>query len=127
MLDAMQASPPPPPRAATDAVVIYSRPGCHLCEDALTALTALLRQRAASGRRAPAIVQRDITTDPQWEREFLVTIPVIDVGGHRLELATSPARIRALLEAALDGVEATTPGAASGGGAAATAGTDGHP
>ncbi len=103
MLDAMHASPPPSARGAPAAVVLYSRPGCHLCDDAHAVLAALLTERAASGRSAPPIVERDITTDAAWEREFLVTIPVIEVGEHRLELATSPARIRALLDATLDG------------------------
>ncbi len=88
-------------------VVLYSRPGCHLCEDTLLALEALLTERAAAGRSVPPIVERDITTDPAWEREFLVTIPVLELDGHRLELATSHARIRSFLAEALDGEGST--------------------
>jgi hypothetical protein len=102
MLDAMHPAPPPPARGTTEPVVFYSRPGCHLCADAHAVLSALLAERAAAGRPAPPIVERDITSDPDWERRFLVTIPVIEVGAQRLELATSPVRIRALLDAALD-------------------------
>jgi hypothetical protein len=111
MLDAMHSSPPPPPDEAADAVVLYSRPGCHLCDEALAALMALLAERAASGRPAPAIVERDITSDPGWEREFLATIPVVEVAGQRLELATSPMRIRAFLDLALDRAGAPPPSA----------------
>jgi hypothetical protein len=98
----MHASPPPPRAGTIDAVVLYSRPGCHLCDDALAALTALLGGRAAAGLPAPPVVERDVTSDPALEREFLLTIPVIEVAGQRLELATSPARIEALLVTALD-------------------------
>jgi hypothetical protein len=50
-------------------------------------------------------VDRDITTDPGWEREFLLTIPVVEIGGRRLELATSVAKLGALMRDALDGPE----------------------
>ncbi len=79
-------------------LVLYTRPGCHLCDEARAVASALLAERAASGRPIPRLVERDITTDPDWEREFLTTIPVLELGGRRLELATSPARIRRLLK-----------------------------
>jgi hypothetical protein len=78
-------------------LILYSRPGCHLCDDARTALTALLAQRAEADRPTPQLVERDITTDPAWERAYFTTIPVVELGDRRLELATSPAKIRALL------------------------------
>lgn len=100
MLDAMQPSPVPPP---LPDVVLYGKPGCHLCEDARATLDALMARRARSGLAVARIVERDITTDDAWERDFFLTIPVVEVGGRRLELATSAAKIRALLTAALDG------------------------
>lgn len=96
----MDASPTP---NAIPDVVVYGRPGCHLCEEAVAALVVLLGQRASAGRAAPRLVERDITTDPAWEREFIVTIPVVEVGARRLELATSVAKLRAFLAAELDG------------------------
>lgn len=81
-------------------LVLYSRPGCHLCEDAREIVRALLDERHAAGSPAPDLVERDITTDPAWERAFLATIPVLELGDRRLELATSAARIRRFLEAA---------------------------
>jgi hypothetical protein len=83
-------------------LVLYSRPGCGLCEEARTVLVALLAQRHAQGKAAPPIVERDITSDPALEREFFTTIPVVEIGDRRLELATSAARLRALLADALD-------------------------
>jgi Glutaredoxin-like domain (DUF836) len=82
---------------------VYTREGCHLCDDALAIVQTLLEDRAANGRRLAAIHERDITTNEEWEREFLTTIPVLEIGGRRLELATSPARIRRFLDDALDG------------------------
>ena len=88
-------------------LVLYSRPGCGLCEEARTVLVALLAQRQAQGKAAPPIVERDITSDPALERAFFTTIPVVEIGDRRLELATSAARLRALLADALDTPQAT--------------------
>ena len=63
----------------------------------------LLEDRAARGRRTAALHERDIRTNAAWERQFFATIPVLELGGHRLELATSPARIRGFLDDVLDG------------------------
>jgi hypothetical protein len=83
-------------------VVLYARAGCHLCDDAREILRALLAERAAQGRPEPRLLERDIDSDPALHDAFFQTIPVIDVGDRRLELATSPARIRRLLDDALD-------------------------
>jgi len=66
-------------------------------------LEALLTQRAATGRPVPRLAERDIAADPALERAFFTDIPVIELGGRRLTLATSPARIEALLAEVLDG------------------------
>ena len=84
-------------------LVLYTRPGCHLCDDARAIVQGLLEDRAARGRRTAAIHERDITTDPAWERQFFATIPVVELGGRRLELATSSAKLRRFLDDALDG------------------------
>jgi hypothetical protein len=85
-------------------LVLYGRDGCHLCEDARQILVALLAERADAGLPAPTLVERDITTNPQWERQFLTTIPVVELGDRRLELATSVARLRRLFADVLDDV-----------------------
>ena len=91
----MHASPLPD-------LVLYGRPGCHLCDEAETALSALLDDRRREGLPAPALVVRDIETDPAWERAYLTTIPVVELGDRRLELATSVAKLRRLLSDVLD-------------------------
>ncbi len=84
-------------------LVLYTRPGCHLCDETRAIVQGLLEDRAARGRRTAAIRERDITTDEAWERQFFATIPVVELVGRRLELATSPAKLRRFLDDVLDG------------------------
>jgi hypothetical protein len=84
-------------------VVLYTRDGCHLCDDARAVVHALLEDRVARGRRPAAFRLRDIASNPAWERAFFTTIPVIEIGERRLELATSSSSIRRFVEDALDG------------------------
>jgi len=85
-----------------DELYLYARAGCHLCEETRTALVQLLAEREAAGRLCPTLVERDIDTSEDWQRAFMATIPVIELRDRRLELATSPARIRRLLADVLD-------------------------
>jgi hypothetical protein len=86
---------------AATVVVLYGAPGCHLCEDARALVDAHLDARRSSGRAAPPVLVRDIHGDDGLLRAFMETIPVLEVGTARLELATSPARIRGFLDATL--------------------------
>lgn len=59
-------------------VVLYGRPGCHLCEEARAVLE---RMRA----ELPfALVERDIEQDERLHREYLERIPVIALDGREL-------------------------------------------
>jgi hypothetical protein len=89
-------------------LVLYRRTGCHLCDDARASLDLLLADRAARGLAAPAVVERDIETDDAWHRRYAFTIPVVALGEHELELATSPAKLRRFLETTLDAGTAVT-------------------
>jgi Glutaredoxin-like domain (DUF836) len=84
-------------------LVLYTRDGCHLCVEARAVVQSLLEDRAARGQRTAALHERDIATDPTWERQFFATIPVVEFDGRRLELATSPAKLRRFLDDVLDG------------------------
>lgn len=84
-------------------LILYTRPGCHLCDEARAIVQGLLEGRAARGRRVAALHERDISTDPEWERAHFATIPVLELDGKRLDLATSPSSIRRFLDDALDG------------------------
>ena len=79
-------------------LILYTRDGCHLCDEARDVLAELLQERRVAGREVPLLVERDITTNQAWERAFVATIPVVEFGQKRLELATSPTRLRRLLD-----------------------------
>ncbi len=83
-------------------LILYSRPGCGLCDEARTLLTALLAERASADLPHPAIVERDIEADPTLERAYFASIPVVELGDRRLELATSLSKLRRLLSDVLD-------------------------
>ncbi len=87
-------------------LVLYGRPGCHLCEDARAALDVLLADRAAHGLPAPVVREVSIDGDEELHRRYAFTIPVVALGDRELELATSPARLQRLLTEVLDGVPA---------------------
>ena len=83
-------------------LVLYGRAGCGLCDEARAILMALLDERAQAGLPAPTLRERDIATDPAWERAYFTTIPVVELGDRRLELATSAAKLRRLMADVLD-------------------------
>jgi glutaredoxin len=56
-------------------VVIYSRPGCHLCEDALEILEQVRAELPF------ALRERDIETDDALHRAYLERIPVVTIDG----------------------------------------------
>ena len=87
-------------------LILYGRAGCHLCVETRGLLAAVLAQRADAGLVVPRLVERDIATNPEWERAFLTTIPVVELAGNRLELATGAAQLRRLLDEGLGAVPA---------------------
>ncbi|WP_148574004.1 glutaredoxin family protein [Nocardioides caldifontis] len=58
-------------------VVLYGRPGCHLCDDAREVVTAVCD---GLGERW---VEVDITTDPALESRFGEEVPVTFVDGRQ--------------------------------------------
>jgi hypothetical protein len=83
-------------------LVLYGRPGCHLCDEARVALEAILADRATRGLPAPPLEERNIDDDEELQRRYGFVIPVVALGGREVELATSAARLRRLLADALD-------------------------
>ena len=69
-------------------VVLYERPGCHLCEDAAAALAPLLRELGARLTRV------NVGEDPALEARYGLAIPVVTVDG--LELTRAPIDLGAL-------------------------------
>ncbi len=83
-------------------LVLYGRPDCRLCDEAREMVTALLGQRRSNGQPTPTLVERDIEADEALHRAYFASIPVIELGDRRLELATSLTKIRRLLSDVLD-------------------------
>jgi glutaredoxin len=59
-------------------VTVYSKPDCHLCTEAMTALRAL---RAELGFE---LQERDITAEERLHRAYFERIPVIALDGEEL-------------------------------------------
>jgi hypothetical protein len=61
------------------ALTLYSRAGCHLCDEMKTVV-----QRVVSAATAPITVEEiDISTDPDLEARYGVEIPVLLVDGKK--------------------------------------------
>jgi glutaredoxin len=57
------------------SVVLYGRPGCHLCEEAMEVL------RRVAVRHTFSLQELNIETDERLLREYLERIPVITIDG----------------------------------------------
>lgn len=80
-------------------LVLYARPACSLCDEAREAISAVLDDRRSRGLPVPAVVERDIDTDPVLLRRYLERIPVVELGDERVELVVSVGKLRRLLRA----------------------------
>jgi glutaredoxin len=70
------------------SVVLYGRPGCHLCDDA----------RAMLERAGATFDERNIETDDELFRRYLERIPVIAIDGEEaFELVVDEHALRARL------------------------------
>jgi glutaredoxin len=73
-------------------VVLFSRPGCHLCD----AARAVVEKVTAEFGEPYA--ERDITLDPQELRAYADSIPVVTVDGVQVDFwRVSEDRLRAAL------------------------------
>jgi hypothetical protein len=55
--------------------IVYSREGCHLCEDLIEHLEVL------AGEHRFRYEIRDIDSNPQWRTEYHTRVPVIEYRG----------------------------------------------
>jgi thiol-disulfide isomerase/thioredoxin len=60
-------------------LTIYSRPGCHLCDE----MKAVVERVARSTALPLTIEEIDISTDPALEARYGVEIPVLLVDGKK--------------------------------------------
>lgn len=58
-------------------VTLYTRPGCHLCEDAKTILLPMLNEFGGTLREVNIDDDRELTKRYGWD------IPVIFIGAHK--------------------------------------------
>ncbi|MCA9871472.1 MAG: glutaredoxin family protein [Anaerolineae bacterium] len=72
-------------------VILYTRPGCGLCDDVRADLDLL------AGETEFELVEINIATSAALSDRFRYLIPVVDVGGG--ELLTPPLSIRRLRDA----------------------------
>jgi glutaredoxin len=68
---------PPRPAAKPREVTLYTRPGCHLCEEAKAAMAPLLREFGVTLREI------NIDDDPALRELYGSDVPVIFLGGRK--------------------------------------------
>ena len=61
------------------ALTIYSRPGCHLCQEMKVLVERVVRDTHATAR----IQEIDIANDPDLEARYGLEIPVLLVNGRK--------------------------------------------
>ena len=81
-----------PNLAAAPKVVIYSRPGCHLCDE----MKAVVQKVAET--LSLEIEEIDISTDPALDARYGLEIPVLMLDGKKVaKYRVSEAQLRRLL------------------------------
>ena len=83
-------------------LVLYRRAGCELCDEARESIQLVLEDRAARGLSIPSVRTVDVDANADLAAQLGPRVPVVELGGRRLELAVSPGRIRRLLADELD-------------------------
>ena len=74
-------------------VTVYSRPGCHLCEEAIATLRRLQQELGFS------LAERDIDGDEALQRAYFERVPVIALDGEELsDFFVDEAALRERLE-----------------------------
>jgi glutaredoxin len=74
-------------------VVLYSRVGCHLCDDARSVIQAIRAQRPFR------FEEIDIEGNDELLRNYAIRIPVVAIDGEeRFEITVDPAELAALVD-----------------------------
>ena len=80
-----------PIMTAQRTITVYTRQGCHLCDDAIGVV-----RRVARGRAEIALV--DIDADPNLTERYTVRVPVVAVDGVEIaEYQVVPEQLEAAL------------------------------
>lgn len=59
---------------------VYSRPGCHLCED----MKVIVGRTARTAAVPLSIEEVDISGDPELEARYGLEIPVLEIDGRKI-------------------------------------------
>lgn len=59
-------------------VTLYTRPGCHLCEEAKSLIVPLIAEFGAR------LCEVNIDSDPELQERYNVDVPVIFLGGRKI-------------------------------------------
>jgi hypothetical protein len=79
---------------ADDRVLVLTRPGCHLCEQAVDVVSRVCAETGTGWST------RDITNDAELLRRYTDEVPVTFVDGAQHDFwAVDPGRLRAALQA----------------------------
>jgi hypothetical protein len=78
-------------------LVLYTRAGCSLCDEAREAIELTLADRRERGVPVPALVERDIEADSELHRRYLERIPVVELGTAHIELVVTVGKLRRVL------------------------------
>ena len=61
-------------------LTIYSRPGCHLCDEMKTVVAQVVQRQAQ-----PCMVEEvDVSTDPDLEARYGLEVPVLVIDGRKV-------------------------------------------
>ena len=61
-------------------LTIYSRPGCHLCDE----MKAVVARTLGGMALAVTVSEIDVSTDPDLERRYGLEIPVLTLDGRKV-------------------------------------------
>ena len=77
---------------STERVTLFSKPGCHLCDDARTVVQGVCEELGV------AWTEVDISADPELNARYWEQIPVTFVDGRQHDFwRVDPGRLRAAL------------------------------
>ncbi len=81
------------------ALIIYSRPGCHLCDEMKT----LVARVASTTPGSVTVSEVDISTDPELDARYGLEIPVLTVNGRKAaKYRVTEEELRRLLDARIE-------------------------
>ncbi|HTK29435.1 MAG TPA: glutaredoxin family protein [Vicinamibacterales bacterium] len=87
------------------ALRLYSRPGCHLCED----MKAVVERVARTGDVRATVEEIDISTSRELEARYGLEIPVLEADGRKIaKYRITESELRKALEARAGGSSAAS-------------------